>query len=300
VHRPEQVLQIGIALDRGQTLIRKQRPPGIWWDNVLCDTEPQATATGIQRITRERWTAAFPPVQATRFQLPHAYLVSAGTSQWQLNGRVLHMQPGSFCLVRAEDHCRHAGGLTGPLDLWLLSVHGDPASGRLLRQLRGISHLHLDHYHRVAVDWAALQAEARQAGPLLGERVLARLDSLLLGIRHAAALRHQGRNQAFRHYQECRTRIDAQAEQALSPADVARQAGIGVAYLGRLFRRYAGCTPSRYISTVQMRAAAERLRQQQEPLEAIAEDLGFASPAAFSRAFKRVVGLAPADYRSGG
>lgn len=45
--------------------------------------------------------------------------------------------------------------------------------------------------------------------------------------------------------------------------------------------------------------AAERLRNGQDAIAAIAGDVGYESEAAFARAFKRVTGMTPGKWRSG-
>jgi AraC-like DNA-binding protein len=46
-----------------------------------------------------------------------------------------------------------------------------------------------------------------------------------------------------------------------------------------------------------MQLAAERLRGTTETLAEIADRIGYGSESAFSRAFKRLVGVAPATFR---
>jgi AraC family transcriptional regulator, alkane utilization regulator len=48
-----------------------------------------------------------------------------------------------------------------------------------------------------------------------------------------------------------------------------------------------------------MQLAAERIRNSNDSLAAIAADVGYESQAAFNRAFKRVTGFIPGRWRDG-
>ena len=63
------------------------------------------------------------------------------------------------------------------------------------------------------------------------------------------------------------------------------------------FRTLAGVAPLEYLRQWRMQKASDFLRQGDEPLEAIAERIGYESGAAFSKAFKREMGLPPGLYR---
>ena len=61
-----------------------------------------------------------------------------------------------------------------------------------------------------------------------------------------------------------------------------------------------GCSPLEYLTLIRMKIAADRLQRSREKIESIAIDLGYANQFAFSRAFKRVMGGSPNQYRTYG
>ena len=63
------------------------------------------------------------------------------------------------------------------------------------------------------------------------------------------------------------------------------------------FTTMAGVAPLEYVRKWRMQKALDFLRQGEEPLEAIAGRVGYESGAAFSKAFKREMGLPPGLYR---
>jgi AraC-like DNA-binding protein len=56
-------------------------------------------------------------------------------------------------------------------------------------------------------------------------------------------------------------------------------------------------TPLRYAAELRMRLAVQWIGSEQVPIDAVAHRLGYASQAAFSRAFKRVTGQSPGIAR---
>jgi len=79
--------------------------------------------------------------------------------------------------------------------------------------------------------------------------------------------------------------------------DLARQANTSRSVLGARFKALLGQSPIRYLVEWRMQIAADLLRTTSLKLAAIAEQTGYGSEAAFSRAFHRHVGQWPAEWR---
>jgi AraC-like DNA-binding protein len=76
-----------------------------------------------------------------------------------------------------------------------------------------------------------------------------------------------------------------------------RTFGITPAYACRLFARFGESSPYQFLVRRRMSLAAEWLAHDGVRVGDVARRLGFADPCQFSRAFKRVFGLAPAAFR---
>jgi len=79
-----------------------------------------------------------------------------------------------------------------------------------------------------------------------------------------------------------------------------REAGLSRSSLHERFVHFIGQPPMQYLTSWRMQAAAGRLRDGDAKLAEIALAVGYESEAAFSRAFKRVVGVAPGAWRREG
>jgi AraC-like DNA-binding protein len=81
------------------------------------------------------------------------------------------------------------------------------------------------------------------------------------------------------------------------PSAIAARCGVSHAHLCRLFRERMGASPGSYLQQIRMRHAARALSEHPEPLATVAARLGFADQFAFSKCFKRVMGMSPRHYQ---
>jgi AraC-like DNA-binding protein len=81
--------------------------------------------------------------------------------------------------------------------------------------------------------------------------------------------------------------------------DLAQEVGLSKSLLAERFQHFVGIAPMQYLAKWRMQLAAERLRNTTETLAEIADRIGYGSESAFSRAFKRLVGVAPNTFREG-
>ncbi|MFZ3561561.1 cupin domain-containing protein [Streptomyces sp. BH055] len=93
-------------------------------------------------------------------------------------------------------------------------------------------------------------------------------------------------------------RVHAQPGHTWTTQTLAAATSVSRATLSRRFRSALGQTPGAYVTQWRMDLASVRLRDTDEPVESISGAVGYASPHAFSRAFRRARGAAPGEYRS--
>jgi transcriptional regulator GlxA family with amidase domain len=79
---------------------------------------------------------------------------------------------------------------------------------------------------------------------------------------------------------------------------LAQRAALSERHLRRLFSEQTGTTPARFIERVRVEAARELLEDATTPVDAIAARCGFGTSETLRRAFLRVLGVGPAEYRA--
>jgi transcriptional regulator GlxA family with amidase domain len=73
--------------------------------------------------------------------------------------------------------------------------------------------------------------------------------------------------------------------------------GVSARHLTRLFREEVGVTPASWVEAARVTVARELLENRDLAPKQVAAECGFSSVDTLRRAFMRVVGVTPADYR---
>lgn len=76
-----------------------------------------------------------------------------------------------------------------------------------------------------------------------------------------------------------------------------REVGLSRSALHERFNQHLGQAPAQYLASWRIQLGSRLLRETQRTVVSIAQDVGYESEAAFSRAFRRLVGSPPATWR---
>lgn len=79
--------------------------------------------------------------------------------------------------------------------------------------------------------------------------------------------------------------------------ELAREAGLSRSSLVERFTHFVGVPPIQYLAQWRMQLASNLLAEGSASIAEVAFAVGYGSEAAFSRAFKKLVGVAPATWR---
>jgi AraC-like DNA-binding protein len=93
------------------------------------------------------------------------------------------------------------------------------------------------------------------------------------------------------------THIHLHTQQPLTVAELAAVGMVSSSRLAQGFRRHVGRSVAEYVRAYRLRVAARALRQTTRSIKDIALNYGFYDHAHFSRAFTRLHGMAPIEYR---
>ena len=136
--------------------------------------------------------------------------------------------------------------------------------------------------------------------PFTGRILAIQVELLALKIAETAIPFGSAATRAFATYERCREHIEANHGTLRTVEEVAATCHVEQAYLCRLFQRFGHSSPYQYLTRLKMNRAADLLLNSAKLVKEVAEELGFADAYHFSRAFKKVHGLAPSQFVQGG
>jgi AraC family transcriptional regulator, transcriptional activator FtrA len=93
------------------------------------------------------------------------------------------------------------------------------------------------------------------------------------------------------------TWLETNLSRELSVAELARRAAMSPRTFARQFRRQTGTTPHQWLTHLRILAAQRRLEQTSDGMDAIAEAVGWQTPATLRQHFSRELGTSPTAYR---
>jgi AraC-like DNA-binding protein len=142
----------------------------------------------------------------------------------------------------------------------------------------------------------ALQRDAMAESPLAPELAASHLRVLLLKLQQRAVAVSSAEPRALATYERARAWLHQHYLSCRTAEDIAAACHMTPVHLSRVFRRFAQTTPYHVLIRLKMNRAAELLLDGNLLVKEAAEHVGFASQFQFSRAFKRVYGLAPQQF----
>lgn len=129
-------------------------------------------------------------------------------------------------------------------------------------------------------------------------RVLCELSSMWLIIQSNLALprseREHTTNVRMKLFLEY---IHGHFAERISLGDLAQSANVSISEVLRCFKNLMQITPYKYITELRLQKAATLLKETNEPVTSIIDDVGFSSLSHFGKCFKKKTGYSPKEYR---
>jgi AraC-like DNA-binding protein len=148
-----------------------------------------------------------------------------------------------------------------------------------------------------------LSAEIAHDGPGSQAIIKSLVDMLFHYILREWIAQREGDGQSWSralkdtHLQKAITAMHAEPSRDWSVDDLAGTAGISRAAFAQKFKRISGDTPAHYLTKLRIQSAMDMLRTADDSVERIAEAVGYNDSFVFSKAFKRIQGLSPKEFR---
>ncbi|WP_369214276.1 AraC family transcriptional regulator [Streptomyces flavofungini] len=285
---------LGVVLKAGGTW-------GLWLDS--------SPAAALHVVSRGAMWLHVPGAGPLEVRAGDAVLLPPGTAHGMADGSSTTMGP---CDRKATDQALadgsalHLGSEPTRTEVLVLRYEQDPeVSTPVLTSLAGPMHVTSRENAQLAKTVELLTAELAQ--PQLGSTAAVNsiVDLLLIQFVRVWLARHPEERSgswlgAMRDpiVRDALARVHARPERPWTTESLAAATAVSRTTLSRHFRSALGQTPGAYVTQWRMDLASVRLRDTDEPVESISGAVGYASPHAFSRAFRRVRGMPPGEYRS--
>ncbi len=144
---------------------------------------------------------------------------------------------------------------------------------------------------------ASIEGAGHDAGAAVYEELALRLVAAVMGT-VSDARPAQPTPVDARRISDALQRIEANSQERISLAALAREAGMSRYHFLRTFRHVVGMTPHQYLLRTRLHRAAVRIRRSSEPISTIAFEEGFEDLSTFNRRFRRLIGSSPTEFRA--
>jgi AraC-like DNA-binding protein len=258
------------------------------------------------------------------------HVLTSGRCEVEVDGGITSLEPGDVLLVPGgQGHRLFSGDAESPIvttlphefetDSYAILRHGGggavthlvcgavrfdhPAAKHLINVLPHVLYVRRADDMRATIDLMAAEAKAVRPG---GEAVITRLADVLV----IQTIRSWLANDPAARTGWLGALQDQQIGQALAlihrdPAQpwtverLAHQTAMSRSAFAARFTELVGEPAMRYVTRWRMHVAMNQLQDRDSTVSEIARGLGYESEAAFSRAFKRIVGVSPGQARVG-
>jgi AraC family transcriptional regulator of adaptative response / methylphosphotriester-DNA alkyltransferase methyltransferase len=120
----------------------------------------------------------------------------------------------------------------------------------------------------------------------------AALTTRIPGVQRSTTIRHR-----TSLYQEATDIVEAEYGDDLSLDDIARRVASSRRQLQRAYAEIGRTTFREHLTEVRMRRAADLLELRRMTIREVAQRVGYRQPAQFAKAFRRIMGASPSDWR---
>jgi AraC-like DNA-binding protein len=230
------------------------------------------------------------PVAVIEFVAEGAGSVELGTRRYRLRAGV------AFCYGPDVPHIIRTDPVS-PMLKYYVAFTGSEA-GRLIDDspLRGSRAVQISSPKEVIEIFEILQREGASESGYSGRICSALVPVLIMKITEHAVPYPMGESRALATFLRVKRWMEQNYVQLKTVEQAAQACHVEVAYLSRLFQRFAHTTPYRFLMRLKMNRATELLVDRGLLVKEVAANLEFADAFHFSRVFKRFYGLPPQRF----
>ena len=222
--------------------------------------------------------------------------VSSGCGTLTLHGQTWPLRLGAvFCYGPDIPH-RIQSDPSAPLLKHFVDVTGSGLATLLKRTALNRAPLYASQPFRMRDVFEALLQTGMTESRHRNELCVLLLRQILLYADETALPLKDASSPAWQTYLRCRQFIEQHFTTIGRVEQAARQCHLDIAYLCRLFKRYANESPLQMLTRLKMARAADLLATRSPLIRQAGAAVGYPDPYHFSRVFKRVYGIPPEAF----
>lgn len=282
--------------------------------NPECRDYPPAEDSFISAMTDMPWYPPYAAEAAHYHNCMEIGLCLSGTGIVEMGGFRRRFEGGTLLVVpRGVRHAQHNAGDPYTrwryiaLDVERLLSECPPACRELIHgALFGMwsDGLYLDPADEVAAQGAGIIESmfARRRDDAAGQAQIEALALVLLTVlAHRRDFEDENKEEyppyAAQPVEQALLYVSRHYAQEIRMEDLARSCAMSESHFRRLFTQIMGCAPLEYVNRYRVHRSLSLLRMTCEPVQNIAERVGFVSVATFNRNFRRYIGKNASQWR---
>ncbi|WP_212984899.1 AraC family transcriptional regulator [Paenibacillus cineris] len=224
-----------------------------------------------------------------------------GTCHFTHEHKQLALPPGEGILLQPSDrHSFYIGDGTGVVVIRIRPESLYPGDSSVYSEPRHRKQFDVSRVSRVFRQWTADMMALDMADPLVEEELEARMICDLRELiweRTIPAGPKMVHAAADRHLAQVLEYVHAHFTEQLSVSSLAAMAMQSRYHFIRSFKSLTGVPPYQYVLQLRVREAMEQLKTSADTVTVISFNLGFSSTSQFFRAFAKMTGMTPEQYR---
>ncbi len=259
-----------------------------------------ATEDGPLSVVCGGWEHCMPGYDMRRstFRYRGFEIVAAGRGSLRIGGNTVPLIPGTAFSYGPGIPHRIRTDPDHPMTKYFVDFTGVEANALIDATAIGQGPVLVANPARVTGILDTLHQVADEGGPHAQRTAVLLLRAVLLMADAQARAPAATRSQAERSYDTCKRCIDERFLEFEGLTDLAAACHMDPATVCRLFKRFGQHTPYQVLLRRRMNHAASRLQSSDSLIKEVAAELGYNDPFHFTRAFKRIHGLSPQQFRA--
>ncbi len=254
--------------------------------------------SGMIRIAKETWSRQF-YIDRRNSDRAAVLLITGGSGMCEVGGNRHMLQRGDVFTRGPGDWFAAWCDPAEPLRLSILVFHGEDLVAGLQQAMgRTAAVLRPANMGELQTAFDLIYQPAMRRAPHWTELANSLLPGFLQLLRSGSSALTLPASRAEDSARRCRAFIDEQYRSMSTTRQAAKACSLNYEHMSRLFRRFFDTSPHQYLLQRKMDHAAGLLLTTGLQVQEVGREVGYENPYLFSRAFKRVIGLAPNHYRN--